>query len=196
MQAQQTQASGLADQLRAAGLDVSTFNEASLGTPGAMRDLGDAVDAAIGSLTAAGGPLAGFGDTLTGAGVSAEQFAAAVRSGDWTGVTSQVNAYAESVGRATGNSSDASAILENWRNGLDAAGPALTALGGAQDIAAESAAALAEQQGKAVAEFDAIHGQGAAAAGPNPTAPPPHPKNPPPRGRRRALARRGRRRLR
>ncbi|TKV61871.1 phage tail tape measure protein [Nakamurella flava] len=111
---QQAQATGVADTLRNAGISLDLYADAATGNAQAQEELARQITAAQTAALGSDGAFKSLAGVLDGAKVSQEDLATAIRSGDWSTVTSQVSAYADSVARQSGNTGDATSIMDQF----------------------------------------------------------------------------------
>lgn len=125
----QAQADGTLDLLEQLGISTKDYTDASLGNADAQKRFTAALDAAGSSSKTTGKLFGEMADDISKAGISQKELTDAINSGDWSGVTSKMQTYAESVGRQTGNVSDATSITNGFAAAMQNAQGPLGALG-------------------------------------------------------------------
>jgi hypothetical protein len=142
MVANDAQSAGLLTTYEQLGLSTQLFVDASTGAVGAADDLAASVASLSSNLVTGNESFKSIATDVAAAGVSVTDFVAAANSGDFSGLTSKVQAYAEEQARATGNTQTATDIMNAWQGTIDATSRPLQQLAGAQDLAAQTATGL------------------------------------------------------
>lgn len=143
---QQTASTGVAETLQKAGISLDLYADAAMGNVDAQKQLASEIARAQAAAVGSEGAFRGMADVLDGAKVSQEQLLAAIDSGDWSGVTNQVQAYAESVARQSGNTGDATTIMDRFAAAMAGAEGPVLQLGGVLVQNGEATDGLAQAQ--------------------------------------------------
>lgn len=143
---QQTAGTGVAETLQKAGISLDLYADAAMGNAQAQEELASQIKAAQNAAVGSEGAFKGMADTLKGAQVSQQELLDAIDSGDWSGVTSKVQAYADEQGRMSGNVDQARTIMDGFTAAMgQAQGPVLS-LGGVMIQNGEAADHLSQAQ--------------------------------------------------
>lgn len=152
----QAQADGTLDLLEQLGISTKLYTDASLGNADAQKEFAAALDAAGSSSKTTAALFGDMADDISKAGISQQELTDAVNSGDWSGVTAKMNAYAEGVARQTGNVSDATAITNGFATAMQGAQGPLGALGELYGQTGLTAQTLSEAQADAAQRTTAM----------------------------------------
>jgi TP901 family phage tail tape measure protein len=168
---QEAQSSGMLSTIESLGVSTEAYIDASAGAAGGAERLGSSVQDAANKLLMQSDAYKAAALDIARAGISQQEFTAAMEAGDITGVTAQVTAYAEEQGRLTGNVSTTQDILNRFNAAVaDGQGP-LAALGGIMNQSGSdadgfaAAADAAEQRARALGESGVVVDEGLSRAG-------------------------------
>jgi hypothetical protein len=159
-------ASGLLTTYEALGISTKAYLDASTGVEGGQAALAASVQQATNKLFEQGGVFNDVAGTIAGAVVSQDEFVKAVASGDVSGITAKVQAYANEQAALTGNTQTATDIMSSFNDALAAGKSPAETITGAVALADQTAGKFGVSADQAAEAARAL-GEGAAEAAPS-----------------------------
>jgi len=151
-------ASGFGAALKAAGLDLQDYVDASSGVPGAQAELQASVNKSIDVLFDQGGAFQAIGADAKAAGIGTLEFLSAVETGDLTGITGRMQAYADEQARLTGNTQTGADIMNRWTEAIAGGQSVASALLNVTSSSAANQETLAKALGLTTEEMNGLKG--------------------------------------
>lgn len=162
---QEAQTAGTLDLLEQAGISTKLYVDATAGVPGAQAALAAAVDSGSVSLLRQSDAYKSFRDVVPESVLSAQEFAAAMKSGDTADAHKAIDAYAQSIVDAGGDITAATDVQDRFSAAVGESSGPIQGLLGMLGLAKEDAHGFGSAADDAAQRARALGTDAAGAAG-------------------------------